>query len=200
MPKDIDDLGADLAGADDIAVDPLMLQAAQHVVKTRKASTSGLQSVLRVGYNRAARLMEALEAEGIVTPADHVGHREVAVDALPFSLAVLVDTQEAADAVVASVNSSAKGRMKESPEDVEVRDRTYRVAAGELRGFIERFEKLAQEKAEITDQQAAVMAEAKGRGYDTKVLRRIIALRKRDANDVAEEEAVMALYREALGM
>ena len=44
------------------------------------------------------------------------------------------------------------------------------------------------------------MAEAKGRGYDTKVMRKVIALRKRDAADLAEEEAVLDMYKEALGM
>ena len=44
------------------------------------------------------------------------------------------------------------------------------------------------------------MAEAKARGYDTKVLRKVIALRKRDADDIAEEEAVLEMYKEALGM
>ncbi|MGY8790969.1 MAG: DUF2312 domain-containing protein [Pseudomonadales bacterium] len=44
------------------------------------------------------------------------------------------------------------------------------------------------------------MAEAKGRGYDTKVIRKVIALRKRDQNDIAEEEAVLEMYKEALGM
>nr|WP_238394061.1 DUF2312 domain-containing protein [Rhodovulum sulfidophilum] len=90
--------------------------------------------------------------------------------------------------------------MKETPQDEAVREKTYRVVADELRGFIERFETLAEEKAAIGDQQKAVMAEAKARGYDTKALRRIIALRKRHAEDIAEEEAVLQLYREALGM
>ncbi|SDZ28951.1 hypothetical protein SAMN05444004_109126, partial [Jannaschia faecimaris] len=45
-----------------------------------------------------------------------------------------------------------------------------------------------------------VMSEAKGRGYDTKVMRKIIALRKREADDIAEEEAIMDMYKEALGM
>ncbi|WP_237400423.1 DUF2312 domain-containing protein [Rhodovulum sulfidophilum] len=90
--------------------------------------------------------------------------------------------------------------MKETAEDEAVREKTYRVVADELRGFIERFETLAEEKAAIGDQQKAVMAEAKARGYDTKALRRIIALRKRHAEDIAEEEAVLQLYREALGM
>ena len=50
------------------------------------------------------------------------------------------------------------------------------------------------------DHQKEVMAEAKGRGYDVKVMRKIIALRKRDQNDIAEEEAVLEMYKEALGM
>ncbi|CUI01170.1 DUF2312 domain-containing protein [Leisingera aquaemixtae] len=76
----------------------------------------------------------------------------------------------------------------------------YRVTAGELRQFIERFERLDEEKKTIAEQQKEVMAEAKGRGYDTKVMRKIIALRKRDENDIAEEEAVLEMYKEALGM
>lgn len=79
-------------------------------------------------------------------------------------------------------------------------DTTSSVAAEELRQFIERFERLEAEKKDIADAQKEVMAEAKGRGYDTKVLRKIIAIRKRDANDLAEEEAVMDLYMSALGM
>ena len=79
-------------------------------------------------------------------------------------------------------------------------DSTYRVAAGELRQFIERFERLDAEKKDISDQQKEVMAEAKARGYDTKVMRKIIALRKRDADDIAEEEAVLEMYKQAMGM
>lgn len=82
----------------------------------------------------------------------------------------------------------------------QVTDPTYRVAADELRQFIERYERLEAEKADIADQQKEVMAEAKGRGYDTKILRKVISLRKRDADDIAEEEAVLELYKEALGM
>ncbi|MFT5945662.1 MAG: hypothetical protein ACI93B_002200, partial [Yoonia sp.] len=70
----------------------------------------------------------------------------------------------------------------------------------ELRQFIERFERLDAEKKDIADAQKEVMAEAKGRGYDTKVLRKIISIRKMDANDLAEEEAVLDMYKTALGM
>lgn len=89
-------------------------------------------------------------------------------------------------------------RLKETPEDVAVRDRAYAVTASELRQFIERFERLDEERREVVDQQKEVMAEAKGRGYDTRVLRKIIARRKRSPDDVAEEEAVLQLYLDAL--
>nr|WP_121061609.1 DUF2312 domain-containing protein [Chachezhania antarctica] len=79
-------------------------------------------------------------------------------------------------------------------------DATYKVTAAELRQFIERYERLEAEKKDIADQQKEIMAEAKGRGYDTKVIRKVIALRKRDKDDIAEEEAVLEMYKEALGM
>ncbi|ARE84970.1 DUF2312 domain-containing protein [Roseovarius mucosus] len=79
-------------------------------------------------------------------------------------------------------------------------DQNYRVTAEELRQFIERWEHLEAEKKDLSEQQKELMAEAKGRGYDTAVMRKIIALRKRDINDVAEEQAVLEMYAQALGM
>jgi len=79
-------------------------------------------------------------------------------------------------------------------------DETYNVTAEELRQLIERYEQLEIEKKDIVDQQKEVMAEAKGRGYDTKVLRKVIALRKRRPDEIAEEEAVLDMYKAALGM
>lgn len=90
--------------------------------------------------------------------------------------------------------------MKQTPADEKVIDNAYRVTADELRQFIERVERLEQEKAELAEQVKEVMSEAKGRGYDTKVMRKVIALRKRDKNDIAEEEAILDMYKEALGM
>ena len=84
--------------------------------------------------------------------------------------------------------------------DTATNAESYRVTADELRQFIERFERLEAEKKDVADQQKEVMAEAKARGYDTKVMRKVIALRKRDSDDIAEEEAVLELYKEALGM
>ncbi|WGH77924.1 DUF2312 domain-containing protein [Jannaschia ovalis] len=77
---------------------------------------------------------------------------------------------------------------------------TYRVTADELRQFVERVERLEQEKKDIAEQVKEVYAEAKGRGYDTKVMRKVIALRKREPDDIAEEEAILEMYKEALGM
>lgn len=76
----------------------------------------------------------------------------------------------------------------------------YNVSADELRQFIERAEQLASEKRDIAEQEKELFAEAKGRGYDTKVMRKVIALRKRKPDDIAEEEAVLEMYKAALGM
>ena len=77
---------------------------------------------------------------------------------------------------------------------------SYRVAADELRQFVERFENLEIEKRNIADQQKEVMAEAKSRGYETKIMRKLVVLRKRDLQDLAEEEAILSMYKSALGM
>ena len=76
----------------------------------------------------------------------------------------------------------------------------YQVTADELRQFIERYENLAQEKSDIMDQMKEVLSEAKGRGYDTKVMKKIIAIRKRNRDDVENENAMTQMYMEALGM
>lgn len=79
-------------------------------------------------------------------------------------------------------------------------DDPYAVTADELRQFIERWEQLESEKQDVMEQQKELMAEAKGRGYDTKVMRMVIKLRKRKPDEIAEEEAVLEVYKAALGM
>lgn len=76
----------------------------------------------------------------------------------------------------------------------------FRVTAAELRAFVERYERLEAEKEAVADQQKEVMAEAKGRGYDVRVIKKLVAMRKREPGDVSEEEAILQLYRDALGM
>jgi len=82
-------------------------------------------------------------------------------------------------------------------EEVATKDT---VAAAELRQLIERIERLEEEKATLQDDIKEVMAEAKGRGYDTKAIRTIIRLRKKDPSERQEEEAIIDLYKAALGM
>ena len=76
----------------------------------------------------------------------------------------------------------------------------YKITADQLRSFIERYERLEAEKQDIADQQKEVLAEAKGCGYDTAILREIIKLRKMDPQDRAEKEAILQVYLEALGL
>ena len=74
------------------------------------------------------------------------------------------------------------------------------VAAGQLRAFIERIERLEEEKQTIADDIKEVFAEAKGTGFDTKAMRTIIRIRKKDRAEREEEEAMIDLYMSALGM
>ncbi|KRE09751.1 hypothetical protein ASE63_04290 [Bosea sp. Root381] len=73
------------------------------------------------------------------------------------------------------------------------------VAGDQLKSIVERIERLEEEKKTIADDIKEVYAEAKGNGYDVKVLRKVIAIRKRDANERAEEEAILDLYLQAVG-
>ncbi len=104
--------------------------------------------------------------------------------------------------VNAADEMARKGRapMAPDPDFRKHNQDAYAVTADELRQFIERFEHLESEKKDITTQQKELMGEAKGRGYDTKVMRKVIALRKRKPDELAEEEAVLELYKAALGM
>lgn len=74
------------------------------------------------------------------------------------------------------------------------------VAADELRLLIERAERLEEEKKGIADDIKDVYGEAKGRGYDPKIIKRVVALRKRKREEVQEENAILETYLNALGM
>jgi len=84
--------------------------------------------------------------------------------------------------------------------NTESEDMSMTVAAGQLRAYIERVERLMEEKQTIADDIKEVYAEMKGTGFDTTAVRTVIRLRKMDADERAEREAIVDLYREALGM
>ena len=73
-------------------------------------------------------------------------------------------------------------------------------AAGQLRSLIERIERLEEEKTALTADIREVYAEAKGHGFDTKIMRQVIRIRRLDKADRQEQEAVLDLYMSALGM
>ncbi|MDF1778276.1 MAG: DUF2312 domain-containing protein [Rhizobiaceae bacterium] len=74
------------------------------------------------------------------------------------------------------------------------------VARDQLRAFVERIERLEEEKKTIADDIKEVYGEAKSMGFDTKVLRKVISIRKLDQNDRMEQEAILDTYLHALGM
>ena len=74
------------------------------------------------------------------------------------------------------------------------------VAAGQLRAFVERIERLEEEKRQVAEQIKEVYAEAKANGFDSKTLRKVVSLRKKPAEERQEEEALLDLYLSALGM
>jgi uncharacterized protein (UPF0335 family) len=73
-------------------------------------------------------------------------------------------------------------------------------ANGQLKSLVERIEHLEEEKQAIAGDIKEVYGEAKANGFDTKILRKVIAIRKRDHAEREEEDAVLALYLQALGM
>lgn len=186
--------------------DAIFNQAVQLVWEHKNGSTSFLQRRLNIGYNAAARLVERMEGLGILSAPDHVGKRDVRMpDDLRAAMNIR-DTIEAiagpehAATVVAAISEALKENTPMSKPGHNSGDDPYAVTADELRQFIERAEQLAAEKKDIAEQEKELFAEAKGRGYDTKVMRKVIALRKRKPDEIAEEEAVLELYKSALGM
>ncbi|MDF2994645.1 MAG: hypothetical protein K0R27_282 [Xanthobacteraceae bacterium] len=86
------------------------------------------------------------------------------------------------------------------PNDQPLSDAAAGFAKEQLKSFIERIERLEEEKKTIADDIKDVFAEAKGNGFDTKALRAILRIRKQDADQLAEHQAIVDLYLEALGM
>jgi uncharacterized protein (UPF0335 family) len=93
-----------------------------------------------------------------------------------------------------------KPSFKPDPDFLQHNQRALDVTADDLRQFIERYEQLQAEKQDVADQQKDLMGEAKGRGYDTRVMRKIIALRKLKPDERAEQAAILDMYMSALGM
>ena len=119
----------------------------------------------------------------------------------------VTQTEGAPELVAAQVEGPAIVTMPDAPADqpaphakVGGNSVGTLMADGQLRSLVERVERLEEEKKALADDIREVYSEAKGAGFDTKILRRVIQLRKMDPNDRSEMDAVMELYMSALGM
>ncbi len=74
------------------------------------------------------------------------------------------------------------------------------LAADQLRSFVERVERLEEEKSEINDQKKDVLAEAKSAGFEPKIIRKLVSMRKKHKAEIEEEQALLETYMNALGM
>ncbi|CAA0096099.1 Uncharacterised protein [Starkeya nomas] len=90
--------------------------------------------------------------------------------------------------------------MSDIPNDQPLSDAAAGFAKEQLKSFIERIERLEEEKKTIADDIKDVFSEAKGVGFDVKALRELLRIRRQDADQRAEQEAILDLYLQALGM
>lgn len=174
-------------------VDPYE-QARDLVIANDKASASWLQRQLRVGYNTAARCIERMEQEGLVSAPDHVGRRTV----LPHAIGDVEKLAANLAARGARITRSSDGQAQMTiPVDLPDESRS---TDDRLRLLIERVERLEEEKKGCADDIRDVYAEAKAVGYDVKVMRQIVRLRKMRPDDRREMEMVLDTYKAALGL
>jgi uncharacterized protein (UPF0335 family) len=111
-----------------------------------------------------------------------------------------VETTGAKLSELASALKRTGAPMKETAEDAAVRERAYDTATNELRGFIERWENIESERKDLGEDQAEIMKQAKGRGYDTKVIKEVIRLRKMKPGERHDWDATVQLYRDRVGV
>ena len=164
------------------------------VLHHQKASISWLQRQMGVGYNVAARHIELMELEGLVSAPDHFGRRTV----LQQADGKLQKLAEDLYAKGARIRTDANGDAQMTiPVDLP---KAHRAADERLLLLVERIERLEEEKKGIGEDIKDVYAEVKAVGYDAKVTRQIIRLRKMRPDDRREMEAVLETYKTALGI
>ena len=160
------------------------------VLEHGKASISWLQRQMRVGYNTAARHIELMEAEGVVSAPDHVGRRSVR------NLQQLAEDLHAMGARVIPYASNGSAQIS-IPVDLP---KAHRSGDERLLLLVERIERLEEEKKGIGDDIKDVYNELKASGYDAKITRQIVRLRKMRPDDRREMETVLETYKTALGI
>lgn len=188
-------------------------KAVKLITEYGNVSTSYLQREMRIGYNRAARLIEQMEKEGIVTPVDALGKRylvesvERAIETANKICSIAEKTGQSPDEVFDKASEMIGHNSGETPHSsvtkAAIRGESKDVggvAGQRLSSFVERVERLEEEKAALMEDIKEVYAEAKGVGFDVKQIRKLITLRKMDTEKRHEEEAILDLYKSAIGM
>lgn len=164
------------------------------VLHHQKASISWLQRQMCVGYNVAARHVELMEAEGLVSAPDQIGRRTVLQQADGKLQKLAEDLYRKGARIQANSDGDAQITI---PIDLPEQ---HRSPDDRLRLLVERIERLEEEKKGIGDDIKDVYGEAKASGYDAKIMRQIVRLRKMRPDDRRDMEAVLETYKNALGI
>lgn len=166
-------------------------RARNAIIASGKASATVLQSGLGVSFTAAADLLERLTAAGVIGPADLSGRHPILQPGPQASVFDLVeDPNPAPEPGREEKPGAALSRFRETPEDVRVRDNTYRQAAARMLGFVRQLEGFAAERREIAARQKDCMTEAKHAGFSKAQLAAVVKARKQPAEvrDLDREE------------
>ena len=177
-------------------VDVLYSQVVDFVNEQRKVSTSLIQRKFSIGYNRSARIIQDLEDNGVVSPTSATGGRIVLISGN-------VTEKTEADEMMEKEQNRVDTKKAESPElpiDQEVTADAQGVSGQRIKSFIERVERLEEEKKSIAEDIKEVYAEAKTSGFDSKIIRKIVSLRKVKVEQRREDGELLDLYMVAIGM
>lgn len=190
--------------------DGLYARAVALVIETRNAQTAHLQRRLELGFNAAAALMDRMESEGVVGPADRAGRREVLTRPGGISTITITTAAGSVTATPETIKEAMSqlghnsGRAPRAPHrdtgaGASTIDVLNATAQTQLKTILERIERLEEDKAAVMADLKEVYAEAKGNGFDTKIIRKVVRIRKMDRAKRQEEDALIDLYLSAAG-
>lgn len=194
---------------------PSEYQIALDLVRANPESfgTSFLQRRMGIGYNAAARLIERMEDEGVISRANAAGKRTLLPARDPSNPFAPTERPGWIDPPGKAETKKGEMRMDDVTEDGDDEDRfgngkpknvqapgSNVVTGEELRAFFERIEQVRGDKKKLSAVESEIFAEMKSRGYDTKVARSILKIRSNPPDAQAEFDAVSELYLAAVGM
>lgn len=178
----------------------LYKKALEVVLDKKKASATLIQRELQIGYNRAAIIIDTMEKGGVISAANEVGKRTVLLNS--------DNVRQIIDTMIKKEENRVEQEKEKKPDlpglghnsETDTSKDVGGVAGQRLRNFIERVERLEAEKAALMEDSKEVYAEAKGVGFDVKIMRKIVSLRKMDTEKRREEKELLDLYLSAIGM